>query len=97
MEKEQSTEVLTGLIAAAFLHYKRIMVERISAPPTPDETKAAYLNDPIINRLTDAVVYGIIKLRNYPEDPDCSDIRDICTCYDGVEDPDCPLHGTDPY
>ena len=67
MTGKQKTEEFTALVASAFVHYKKIIQGdpmQTYAPPTPSEARDAYLNDPIINRCVDAIVYGASVLQN---------------------------------
>jgi hypothetical protein len=65
MTIEQQNEAFTGLVASAFVHFKKIIQGdpmQTYIPPTPSESKEAYLHDPIINRCVDAVVYGALTI-----------------------------------
>ena len=73
MRKDQIAEALTALIASAFTHHQKIMQNPTTAePPTPEESKTAYLNDVTIHRLTDATVFGVYEIlsHNKPIQPD---------------------------
>ena len=60
MTKEQIAEALTALLASAFTHHERMIRQPVPAkPPTPHESKEAYLNNPTIHALTDATLVGI--------------------------------------
>ena len=80
LTKEQKVEALTGMVASVFTHYKKILTSNsghVCCPPTPQESKAAYLSDPIINRCADAVVAGFLSI--YEEPASCPNlINGVC-------------------
>ncbi len=65
MEKEQDIETLTALIASAFTHYREILFDPGARPPSPEQSRKAYLNDPVVNRFTDATVAGIYEILSH--------------------------------
>ena len=60
MNRKQVSEIFTAFIASAFVHHESMIREPATAePPTPDETRTEYQNNPTIRALTDATVIGI--------------------------------------
>lgn len=59
MNKAMRMELLTVIIASALTHYREYLKDPNAQPPNPEESKAAYINDPGINLFTDALAMGI--------------------------------------
>jgi len=62
MTKEQRNQMITAVLASAFLHHKRLMEDPKADVPGPRECRAAYINDPMIAALTDAAVCGVLAV-----------------------------------
>ena len=64
---KKKIEVLTSLLASAFLHQKKMIQGGNCKVPTSEETKSAYLNDPLISKFVDVTVFGIYEILNSEE------------------------------
>ena len=64
INKNRIREIFTPFIASAFTHHEKIVREPWppSDPPTTNEAKIAYLNNPTIQAFTDVTVSGIYEI-----------------------------------
>ena len=57
--EHKKDECFRGFVASAFVYFKKIIQgDAEPKPPTPEEAKDAYENDPTIQRCVEAILIG---------------------------------------